>query len=63
MINWKQFVTAALTPNKEAFVIYVAYLRARMFIHIAWKAQMALLLAQKVCVLKEYYVFFKALQE
>lgn len=40
IINWKKFAVAALPPKKEAFVMYIAYLRAKIsiLIHSAWKA-------------------------
>lgn len=50
-------MTAALDLGKEAFVIYVAYLGAKIFIHPTWKAWIALLLAEKITVPDEYLDF------
>ena len=36
MIDCKEFAAAALAPDKEAFVMHVAYLKAKMLIHLAW---------------------------
>lgn len=44
-INQKKFVVAALATDKEAFVMHITYLRVKILIHLAQKAQMALLLA------------------
>ena len=57
MINRKELAAAALAPDKEAFVIYVAYLGAKISIDPAREAQMALLLAEEISVLKEYADF------
>lgn len=35
IINWKEFLTAALALNEEVFVVYMAYLWAKMLIHLA----------------------------
>ena len=57
MIYRKKFAAVALALNKEVFMMHVAYLGAETSIHPAWKAQMALLLAKKVSVPKEYTDF------
>lgn len=57
LINCKKFVGAALNPGKEAFVIYVAYLKAKMFIHLAKEAQIDLLLTKKIPIPNEYSDF------
>lgn len=50
IIDWKKFTTLALAPDEEAFVIHVAYLEAKILIYLAWKAQIALLLAKKMSI-------------
>ena len=57
MIDRREFAAAALAPDKEAFVVHVAYLGAKMSIYPARKAQMASLLAEEVSVPKEYADF------
>lgn len=63
IIYLKRLLAAALALNKEEFVIYVTYLESKILISLAWKAQIASLLAKKVSVFKEYFdfsnVFFK----
>ena len=63
MIDSKKFTAIALTLGKEAFVIYIAYLRVKISIYLVQKAQMALFLAEKDSVSKKYAdfsdVFFK----
>lgn len=56
IINWKKFVPAVLDPSKKAFILYIAYLGLdlKISIHLAWKAQIALLVAKKVTVLAKY---------
>lgn len=43
--------------EKKAFIIYVAYQKAKTSIYLAQKAQIALLLAKKVIIPKEYINF------
>ena len=52
LINKKEFAKAALDENIKPFVAYVSSLslRSKMTIHLAWEAQIALLLAKKVTV-------------
>lgn len=57
IIDQNKFVTIALDPNKETIVVYVAYLEFKISIHPACKAQIVLLLAQKINVPKEYADF------
>lgn len=57
IINWKKFAAVALALNKEAFIIYVTYLEAKILIHTAPKAQIAWLLAKKINIPKEYTDF------
>lgn len=38
MIKKKNFVAITLASDKEIFVMHVAYLRAKMLIHLAQKA-------------------------
>lgn len=46
----KKFATAALALNKEKFVIYIAYLKFKMSIYLAWEAQIVLLLVKKISI-------------
>ena len=46
-----------LDENIEAFVIHVASLTSKMSIHLAWEAQIALLIAEEVTVPAEYSDF------
>ena len=57
IIDCREFAAIALAVDKKVFVVYVAYLGVKMLIYPAWKAQMALLLAKKVSVPKEYTDF------
>ena len=50
-------MVVALASNKEAFVMHMAYLEAKMSIQPISKAQMTLLLAKRVSVPKEYAEF------
>lgn len=61
IIERKKFVVAVLALNKIAFMVYVAYLGARMQIHLAQQAQMSLLLAKKVSFFEEYTYFLDVL--
>lgn len=65
IINQKKSAAAALAPNKEAFVMHVAYLRAKILIHPTQETFMALWLVKKVSIPNEYTdfsdVFFKKL--
>lgn len=56
LIGHKKFVAAALDSTKEAFVMYIASLSLnfKMTTHLAWKAQIALLVVKKVTVLAKY---------
>ena len=47
----------ALNKNIKAFVMYVSFLELKMTIYPARKAQLALLLAEKVTVPAEYLDF------
>ena len=57
MIDYRKFAAAALNSNKDVFIVHVAYLGAKMSIHPARKAQIALLLAKKVSVPEKYADF------
>lgn len=57
MINQKQFAKSALASEKEVFVVHITYLKSKMLIYLACKAQITLLLAKKVSVFKEYADF------
>ena len=57
IIDQKEFAAAALAPEEEALVVHVAYLGAKMVMHPARKAQVALLLAKEVSVPEEYVDF------
>ena len=58
-MNQKEFAKAALDENPKIFVVSVSFLslRLKMTIHLAWKAQIALLFAKKVTVLAKYTNF------
>ena len=47
-IDQKEFLKAVLDENIEAFVVHISFLGSRITIHLAKKAQIALLLAEKV---------------
>lgn len=53
-INRKKFVRAALDLDKEAFVVHMAYLEAKIWIHLAQEAQVGLLLTEKITVPDDY---------
>lgn len=57
LIDCKKFAGTVLDPNKEVFVVYLAYLRAKMLIHLTWKVYIALLLTKKVNIAYEYSFF------
>lgn len=57
IIGNKKFEAEALDQTKKVFVMYVIYLGAKMSIHLAWKAQIALLVAEEVIVLTKYQAF------
>lgn len=57
LINCKKFAIKALNLSKKAFVIYIAYLKAKISINLTQKAQIALLLAIKVIVPNKYLDF------
>ena len=63
LIDQKEFAKAILDENIEAFVVHVSSLELRMTIYLARKAQLALLLAEKITILAKYldfaYVFLK----
>ena len=67
LINKKEFAKVLLDENVEAFVMHIALLTLKMTIHLAQKAEIALLLAEKVTVPAEYTdfvdVFLKELAE
>ena len=53
LINKKEFAKAKLDENIEAFVVHMTFLISKMTIHLAQKAQIALLLSKKVTVLEK----------
>lgn len=59
IISFKIFVAAAINPTKETFVVYIMFLALKLKISIcwAWADQMALLIAEKVAILAEYFDF------
>ena len=57
IIDQKEFAKAALNENIEALVVHVRSLRSKITIHLAKKAQLALLLAKKVTVPTKYSDF------
>lgn len=56
-IDCKKFVAAALDPSEKAFVVLMAYLKAKMSLYPTWKAKIALLLAKKFTVPNKYLDF------
>ena len=56
-INNRKFAKAALDENFEVFLVHGALLTSEMTIHLARKAQIALLLAKKVTVSTKYTDF------
>lgn len=63
IINQKKFVPMALDPDKEAFVVYTAYLNSKMTIYSTWEAQIALLITKKIVIPAEYLDFANAFWE
>ena len=57
LIDQKKFAKVALDENIKAFIVYVRSLEPKINIYLARKAQMALLLAEKVTVLAKYSDF------
>ena len=57
IIDQKKFAKAVLDENFKAFVVHVSFLRSKMTIHPARKAQLALLLVKKVTVPTKYRDF------
>ena len=57
IIDQMEFAKAALNENVEAFVMHVSSLGLRISIHPAKKAQLALLLTEKVIVPTKYLDF------
>lgn len=57
LIDYKIFIAAALDLGKEAFIIYVPYLKAEISIHLAWECQITLLLAKKATIWDKYFNF------
>lgn len=57
IIDLKKYTAVALSLHKEAFVMHVAYLRAKISIYSAQKAEIALWLAKKINVSTEYTDF------
>ena len=57
LINQKEFAKGALDGNIKHFMVHISFLRLRMTIDPARKAQMALLLAKKVTIPVEYSDF------
>lgn len=66
-INKNQFVKLILEKNVNNFVVDINSLAAKMTIHLAKKAEITLLLIQKINILSEYLnfndVFLKNLQK
>ena len=59
LINKKGFAKVALDENIETFVVHMSFLslKSKMTIHLAQKAQTALLLAKKVTIPAQYSDF------
>lgn len=45
--------------GKKVFVMYMAYLSLKMTIHLAWKAQITLLIIKKVLILAKHFDYAK----
>lgn len=54
LINKKKFAKAVLDKNVKAFVVHVTSWVVSMSIHLAWKAQITLLFAEKVKIPNKY---------
>lgn len=52
-----------MTLDKETFIIYVAYLRAKISIYLVQKAQQVLLLVKKISIFKEYTDFLDVISK
>ena len=65
IINRKEFIKAALNPNKEVFVVHVATITSEMAISLAHKARISLLKAEEapVTVPAEYSDFANVFSE
>lgn len=50
-------MATVLNPANKAFVVYMAHLKAKILIYLAWKAQITLLLTKKDIVLAKYLDF------
>ena len=58
IIDKKEFIKMALDKNIEAFVIYVkSFSHTLILIHLAQKAQIPLLVIEKIQILSEYSDF------
>ena len=57
IIDRKKFAKTALDENVKVFVVHVSSLGSKMTIHLARKAQLALLLAEEVTVPTKYSDF------
>ena len=57
LIDWKEFANTRLDKSIKAFVMHISSLKLRITIHLARKAQIALLLAKKVTRLAKYSDF------
>lgn len=57
MIDWKKFVAIVLALDKNIFLTYMAYFRAKISLHPAQKVLITLLLAKKISVLQKYADF------
>lgn len=56
IISYKKFTIVALDPTKKTFVIHIAFLflSSKITIHLAWKTQIALLIAEEVAITAKY---------
>lgn len=57
IIDQTKFATAVLALEKEASIIYKAYIKSKMIIYPVCKAQIALFSTKKVSVPKKYINF------
>lgn len=59
LIGQKKIAIVILDLSKDDFIIYMAYLSAKMLIHLAWKTWKVLLLIKKIIILIKYLNFAK----
>lgn len=50
-------MATVLDLEKETFVVYIAFLNIKIIVYLTWKAQIALLIIEKITILEEYLDF------